>query len=183
MRIYCAEDVPDLLPQLMERIMWGMQSQDSDIKTAAITAVSTAAAAVEATFAPFAEHVVPVLAGFMQQTEVGCLRCFCNTSGLPCKKFNITDFAVAGGIKNKDDTTSLQRLVLDQLGPLQCHHQGNESPFAAGGCLGLACQGHRSHWHHCSSHWGGAIQAPHPRHHAGCFPGVLLCQPQWHCMP
>ena len=80
MRLCCAEEVPDLLPQLMERIMWGMQSQDSDIKTAAITAVSTAAAAVEATFAPFAEHVVPVLAGFMQQTEVGtaCLLCFSN---------------------------------------------------------------------------------------------------------
>ena len=50
--------------------MWGMRSQDADIKSAAITAVSTAAAAVEAQFAPFAEHVVPVLAGFMQQTEV-----------------------------------------------------------------------------------------------------------------
>ena len=65
-----ADEVPDLLPALMERIMWGMRSPDSDIKDAAITAVSTAAAAVEAKFTPFAEHVVPVLAGFMQQTEV-----------------------------------------------------------------------------------------------------------------
>ena len=68
--LLCTEEVPDLLPQLMERIMWGMSSQDADIKSAAITAVSTAAAAVEAQFSPFAEHVVPVLAGFMQQTEV-----------------------------------------------------------------------------------------------------------------
>ena len=59
-----------MLGPLVERLILGMGSEDTTVKVAAITALSSAAAAVEGKFAPFAQHVLPPLAAFLQVTEV-----------------------------------------------------------------------------------------------------------------
>ena len=58
-----------MLPPLVERLVWGMTQGDADVKVAAITALSSAAAATEALFAPFAGAVLPPFAAFLQLTE------------------------------------------------------------------------------------------------------------------
>ena len=63
-----------MLGPLVERLVWGLNSSDADVKVAAITALSSAAAATEAKIAPFAGHVLPPLASFLQLTEVGAQR-------------------------------------------------------------------------------------------------------------
>ena len=68
-----ADKVPEMLGPLVERLVWGMDSSDADVKVAAITALSSAAAATEAQFAPFAGHVLPALASFLQLTRGGHL--------------------------------------------------------------------------------------------------------------
>ncbi|KAK9799405.1 hypothetical protein WJX73_003839 [Symbiochloris irregularis] len=63
------EEMPDMLPPLMERLAFGLQHSSPEVQQSAITALAASAASVDDAFTPYADQVLPRLSQYLSLTE------------------------------------------------------------------------------------------------------------------